>query len=150
MKSCIVLGSLLVIVVALGCDVQYTEAPGTGTIGGNPFTMIDGTITSIGFVELYDEEKDFSDPNAYSVTYPHLLFSLPEIAVGKYILNFKLSNDSSIFTATGLSAAGVNVLFDDGYIEITEVTSATVSGGMRIEAGDDVLDGTFELERVSW
>jgi hypothetical protein len=150
MKNYVVFGSLLLIFSVLGCEVQYTQAPVTGTIGGDSFTFVSGAIDVTGFAEMYDEEINFSSPNGYTVTYPRLLFSLPEVTVAKYKLNFKLSNESAIFTATGLSVAEDNVLFDHGYIEIIEVTGTTVTGGMHIESAEDVLDGTFELERVAW
>ena len=148
MKKIILIGLVVLTVALAGCTVQYTDSAVTGEINGETFTFVDGFIQSDGHVRMYDEAQDFS--TSYPVAYPYVMFTLPSVAVGEYKLSFSLFNLADAWTVTGVDSNIVNVIFTEGYVEITEVTATTVTGGMYIEAGDDLLNGTFTLEVVAW
>lgn len=71
-------------------------------------------------------------------------------------MKFDLLDLLNSYTILGVPSSGSNYIFTDGNMEITEVTNSTVTGRMHIQykdsngAVEDDLDGTFELERVSW
>jgi len=152
MKKAILIGLavMAVVLVGAGCKVAYTESAVTGEINGEAFTFVDGYCEDDGTVRMYAEAKDFSTSTSFTTSYPYVMMTLPSVAVGEYELSFKLLDLLNSWTVTGVDSNIVNVIFTDGYVEITAVTDTTVTGGMYIESGDDLLNGTFTLERVDW
>lgn len=143
----------VVVFAALGaCQnlLPYSDSVLTGTISGITFTFVDGYIDADGDIQLYDQAKDFTSFSSFTYTYPQVVFSIPEIATAEYTLKLDLLDLAGSYTITGVPSAGSNNIFTDGNMEITEVTTATVSGRMHITTDSDELNGTFVLERVTW
>lgn len=149
MKRVMLIGLVALAVVLAGCTVQFSDSPVTGTIGSMSFTFVDGYVDADGFVEMYDEAKDFSDWTTYTDTVPQLMFTFPALDVGQYELKLDIFDLASTFTVTGWDGT-TNSIYSDGYVEITGVTASEITGGMYIDTGDGTLDGTFTLERVTW
>lgn len=151
MRKGLALAGLALLVLGFSaCNalLPYSDTTLTGSIDGNAFTFVDGYIDSTGSVKMYAEAHDLSTQTID--TYPLIMFSVPTIEPAEYVLSFKLTDLENSYTATFVSPDITNYIIVEGNIEITEVTTTTVSGRMHIRAGSDDLDGTFVLERVSW
>lgn len=150
MKKLLLIGLvvLAVVIVGAGCTIQYSDSAVTGTINGTSFTFVDGYCEDDGTVQMYNADIDFST-SIFTEPLPYVSMTLPSVAVGTYELSFNLFDLLNSWTVTGWDG-NTNFIYTDGYVEITSVTATEVSGGMRIESGSEILDGTFTLERVSW
>lgn len=145
--------ALVLMVVFIGtfsCKLAYRESTLTGTISGETFTFVDGYIDTDGDFYMYNTSKDFSSWFSYITTYPYIMGSFGAVEVGEKVLKFDRDDWVNAYTIIGVTADGPSLIYTEGNIEITSVTTTTVEGRLHIKTHSDDLNGVFTLERVSW
>ena len=123
-----------------------------GTINNMPWTLSKATIKNDGTnlsVNLFADTSvaDCADFQDSSSTVPYVLFTMPA-QMGERPLQLSLSdfNDPNNQTVTFVTPPSNNNIATDGIINVTALSSSSVTLGLVAEAGQDQVNGTVTTQ----